>query len=110
MRHVLLLSFVFVSHIPFCAPNSCAFQTFAASAFCCLACPRLSSPSFVSSRAFGNGSKIQLAIFVALLLNVDSPRPILAWLRHFYLIPAQAPFCPPSAAAAVVVAFNFLMC
>lgn len=61
-----------------------------------------SSSSFVSSRVFGNGSKIQLAIFVALLLNVDSPRPILAWLRHFYLIPAQAPFCSQAAAEVVI--------
>lgn len=100
---MLLLSFVFVSHIPFCAPNSCPFQTLAASAFCCLPCPRLVlASSFVSSRVFGNGSKIQLAIFVALLLNVDSPRPILAWLRHFYLIPAQAPFCSQAAAEVVI--------
>lgn len=61
-----------------------------------------SSSSFVSSRVFGNGSKIQLAIFVALLLNVDSPRPILAWLRHFYLIPAQAPFCSQASAEVVI--------
>lgn len=64
--------------------------------------PSSSSSSFVSSRVFGNGSKIQLAIFVALLLNVDSPRPILAWLRNFYLIPAQAPFCSQAAAEVVI--------
>lgn len=64
--------------------------------------PSSSTSSFASSRVFGNGSKIQLAIFVALLLNVDSPRPILAWLRHFYLIPAQAPFCSQAAAEVVI--------
>lgn len=70
-------------------------------AFLVLVSSSSSSSSFVSSRVFGNGSKIQLAIFVALLLNVDSPRPILAWLRHFYLIPAQAPFCSQAAAEVV---------
>lgn len=72
-------------------------------AFLVLVSSSSASSSFVSSRVFGNGSKIQLAIFVALLLNVDSPRPILAWLRHFYLIPAQAPFCSQAVAAEEVI-------